>query len=193
MRQVPFDALRQQLHAVCERPSHQSRPVEDLQRSDDTLDEPLRTTPKGFQGQNPQRKPAEEDEPVETNDLRSGFPSYLDQQASESQAEHDRPLGTPVSKGGQQDSLSKILCWPWVFAIRAATAILRESPVTGLQRDPSMTGIHHVTAISGKAARNLEFYTHVLGLRFVKKTVNFDDPGTYHLYYGDSEGHWVAI
>ena len=52
-----------------------------------------------------------------------------------------------------------------------------------------MSGIHHVTAISGKAARNLDFYTHVLGLRFVKKTVNFDDPGTYHLYYGDSEGH----
>ena len=52
-----------------------------------------------------------------------------------------------------------------------------------------MTGIHHVTAISGNAARNLDFYTHVLGLRFVKKTVNFDDPGTYHLYYGDSEGH----
>jgi glyoxalase family protein len=52
-----------------------------------------------------------------------------------------------------------------------------------------MTGIHHVTAISGGAARNLDFYTHVLGLRFVKKTVNFDDPGTYHLYYGDSEGH----
>lgn len=51
-----------------------------------------------------------------------------------------------------------------------------------------MTGIHHVTAISGKATRNLDFYTHVLGLRFVKKTVNFDDPGTYHLYYGDSEG-----
>jgi glyoxalase family protein len=52
-----------------------------------------------------------------------------------------------------------------------------------------MTGIHHVTAISGKAARNLDFYTHILGLRFVKKTVNFDDPATYHLYYGDSEGH----
>jgi glyoxalase family protein len=51
-----------------------------------------------------------------------------------------------------------------------------------------MTGIHHVTAISGKAARNLDFYRQVLGLRFVKKTVNFDDPGTYHLYYGDSEG-----
>jgi len=51
-----------------------------------------------------------------------------------------------------------------------------------------MSGIHHVTAISGKATRNLDFFTHVLGLRFVKKTVNFDDPGTYHLYYGDSEG-----
>ena len=52
-----------------------------------------------------------------------------------------------------------------------------------------MSGIHHVTAISGKAARNLDVYTHVIGLRFVKKTVNFDDPGTYHLYYGDRAGN----
>ena len=52
-----------------------------------------------------------------------------------------------------------------------------------------MSGIHHVTAISGKATRNFDFYTHVLGLRFVKKTVNFDDPGTYHLYYGDRAGN----
>jgi glyoxalase family protein len=52
-----------------------------------------------------------------------------------------------------------------------------------------MSGIHHVTAISGKAARNIEFYTKTLGLRLVKKTVNFDDPGTYHLYYGDEQGH----
>lgn len=52
-----------------------------------------------------------------------------------------------------------------------------------------MSGIHHVTAISGKATRNYDFYTRVLGLRFVKKTVNFDDPGTYHLYYGDEVGH----
>ncbi|HEX4409436.1 MAG TPA: ring-cleaving dioxygenase [Xanthobacteraceae bacterium] len=52
-----------------------------------------------------------------------------------------------------------------------------------------MSGIHHVTAISGKAERNLQFYRHALGLRFVKKTVNFDDPGTYHLYYGDRVGH----
>ncbi len=51
-----------------------------------------------------------------------------------------------------------------------------------------MSGIHHVTAIAGPAARNFEFYTRVLGVRFVKKTVNFDDPGTYHFYYGDETG-----
>jgi glyoxalase family protein len=51
-----------------------------------------------------------------------------------------------------------------------------------------MSGIHHVTAISGRADRNLDFFTRVLGLRLVKKTVNFDDPGTYHLYYGDEQG-----
>lgn len=49
-------------------------------------------------------------------------------------------------------------------------------------------GIHHVTAIAGPARRNLGFYTGVLGLRLVKKTVNFDDPGTYHFYYGDESG-----
>jgi glyoxalase family protein len=49
-------------------------------------------------------------------------------------------------------------------------------------------GLHHVTAISGPARRNLGFYTGTLGLRLVKKTVNFDDPGTYHLYYGDESG-----
>jgi glyoxalase family protein len=52
-----------------------------------------------------------------------------------------------------------------------------------------MSGIHHVTAIAGNALRNYDFYTRSLGLRFVKKTVNFDDPGTYHFYYGDEAGH----
>ncbi len=49
-------------------------------------------------------------------------------------------------------------------------------------------GIHHVTAIAGNAAANRQFYTELLGLRFVKRTVNFDDPGTWHLYYGDENG-----
>jgi glyoxalase family protein len=49
-------------------------------------------------------------------------------------------------------------------------------------------GIHHVTAIAGDPQRNLDFYAGVLGLRLVKLTVNFDDPGSYHLYYGDEVG-----
>src|ERR1700739_633167 len=51
-----------------------------------------------------------------------------------------------------------------------------------------IVGLHHVTAIAGDPQRNLNFYTDVLGLRFVKKTVNFDDPGTYHFYFGDDAG-----
>jgi glyoxalase family protein len=49
-------------------------------------------------------------------------------------------------------------------------------------------GLHHVTAYASDPQRNLDFYTQVLGLRFVKKTVNFDDPGTYHFYFGDDAG-----
>jgi glyoxalase family protein len=48
--------------------------------------------------------------------------------------------------------------------------------------------IHHVTAIAGDPVKNLSFYTRDLGLRFVKKTVNFDHPSTYHFYYGDETG-----
>ena len=50
-------------------------------------------------------------------------------------------------------------------------------------------GIHHITAIAGSAAENVAFYENVLGLRLVKQTVNFDDPFTYHLYYGDQNGN----
>src|SRR3954467_178213 len=49
-------------------------------------------------------------------------------------------------------------------------------------------GIHHITAIAGDPQRNVDFYSGVLGLRLVKVTVNFDDPGAYHLYYGDGIG-----
>lgn len=48
--------------------------------------------------------------------------------------------------------------------------------------------LHHITAIAGGAQRNYDFYARLLGLRLVKKTVNFDDPGTYHFYYGDERG-----
>ncbi|BDU26142.1 ring-cleaving dioxygenase [Flavobacterium sp. GSB-24] len=49
-------------------------------------------------------------------------------------------------------------------------------------------GLHHITAIAGDAKRNFNFYSNILGLRFIKKTVNFDDPGTYHFYFGDEVG-----
>ena len=49
-------------------------------------------------------------------------------------------------------------------------------------------GLHHITAIAGEAQKNFDFYTKVLGLRMVKKTVNFDDPQTYHFYFGDEVG-----
>lgn len=52
-----------------------------------------------------------------------------------------------------------------------------------------ITGIHHVTCISGDAQENLDFYTSVLGMRLVKKSVNQDAPDTYHLFFADAEGH----
>jgi glyoxalase family protein len=54
--------------------------------------------------------------------------------------------------------------------------------------EEKIAGLHHITAIAGQAKRNVDFYTKVLGLRMLKKTVNFDDPGTYHFYYGDERG-----
>jgi hypothetical protein len=80
-----FDGLKEELRAVFESP--QSKPVEDSRRSEDRLDKPLRTTPKGFQSPNSQRKLAEEDEAVERDNLRSVFPSYIDREASQNQVD----------------------------------------------------------------------------------------------------------
>jgi glyoxalase family protein len=52
--------------------------------------------------------------------------------------------------------------------------------------DRTIPGIHHVTAIARDPQANLDFYTDFLGLRLVKLTVNFDDPGTYHFYFGNA-------
>lgn len=52
----------------------------------------------------------------------------------------------------------------------------------------TIPGVHHITAIASDPQANIDFYVKVLGLRLVKRTVNFDDPGTYHLYYGDRTG-----
>ena len=57
-----------------------------------------------------------------------------------------------------------------------------------MNNNSKISGIHHITAIASSVSENLAFYEEALGLRLVKKTVNFDDPYTYHLYYGDSRG-----
>src|SRR3979409_105573 len=64
----------------------------------------------------------------------------------------------------------------------ATTASGHENPLMSLE------GLHHITAISADAQRNVDFYARVLGLRLVKKTVNFDQPDVYHLYFGDERG-----
>src|SRR6516225_5262695 len=93
----PFDSLKEQLHAVF---NGQSKPMEDLHGSNDRIDEPLRITPtlKGFQRPSPQRKPEEEDEPVEKDDLRPGITSYRDQEASERQANYDLSIENKMTR-----------------------------------------------------------------------------------------------
>jgi glyoxalase family protein len=53
----------------------------------------------------------------------------------------------------------------------------------------AVQGLHHITAIAGPAQENLDFYAGILGMRLVKRSINQDDPGTYHLFYADAEGH----
>src|SRR5438046_8612879 len=65
---------------------------------------------------------------------------------------------------------------------------IRDRSKNGVSMNLSITGLHHVTAIASDPQRNLDFYVGLLGLRFVKRTVNFDDPGTYHFYFGDRRG-----
>jgi glyoxalase family protein len=56
-----------------------------------------------------------------------------------------------------------------------------------------LEGMHHITMITGDAQKNVDFYADVLGLRLVKKTVNFDAPEAYHLYFGDEQGSAGSI
>ncbi len=62
------------------------------------------------------------------------------------------------------------------------------SPTGAYHMDPHLQGLHHVTSICGEPQRNIDFYTGILGLRLVKVTINFDDPESYHFYYGDGIG-----
>src|SRR5258705_10657614 len=57
----------------------------------------------------------------------------------------------------------------------------------------TVAGLHHVTVIAGPAQENLDFYAGILGMSLVKKSVNQDDPGTYHLFYADAEGRRLRL
>src|SRR5688500_5896420 len=63
-----------------------------------------------------------------------------------------------------------------------------ETPATNESGRWGVNGLHHITAIAGPAQENLDFYAGVLGMRVVKRSVNQDDPGTYHLFSADAEG-----
>src|SRR5438093_10757540 len=65
---------------------------------------------------------------------------------------------------------------------------IRDRSKNGHNMNLSITGLHHVTAIASDPQRNLDFYVGLLGLRFVKRTVNFDDPTSSHFYFGDARG-----
>src|SRR5207248_538577 len=65
---------------------------------------------------------------------------------------------------------------------------IRGRAKNGVSMSLSITGLHHVTAIATDPQRNLDFYAGLLGLRLVKRTVNFDDPGSYHFCFGDARG-----
>jgi len=60
-------------------------------------------------------------------------------------------------------------------------------------KDQTINGIHHITAIAGSTQKNVRFYTEILGLRLVKRTINFDSPDTWHLYYGDETGSPASV
>src|SRR3954462_414766 len=72
------------------------------------------------------------------------------------------------------------------FLPRSADIVVRAT--TSQEADMRLEGIHHITAITGDAPRNVDFYTRELGLRMAAKTVNQDDPTVYHLFYADELG-----
>src|SRR4051795_7034362 len=72
------------------------------------------------------------------------------------------------------------------LAVRHCGAMLLSTQQRG--ETVKLEGVHHITAITGDAPRNVEFYAGTLGLRMVKKTVNQDDPSVYHLFYADEHG-----
>src|SRR5688572_18650103 len=83
--------------------------------------------------------------------------------------------------------------WRWRSPVLGNIRLIRHWPAgkprPAVTLDNTITGLHHITVIAGDAQENLDFYAGVLGMRLVKKTVNQDVPGTYHLFYADGAAH----
>src|SRR4051795_3042256 len=80
------------------------------------------------------------------------------------------------------------MCASSSLPVRFLRGKLVARTTTWYNRPMELNGLHHITMITGDAQRNVDFYADVLGLRLVKKTVNFDQPEAYHLYFGDEQG-----
>jgi glyoxalase family protein len=105
------------------------------------------------------------------------------------------PLALPVPSATQIVlSLLQVVTGVTTIALLSRVIICyllctgKQGAPMGQKNSPRIAGIHHITAMAGDPQRNINFYTQVLGQRLVKTTVNFDDPGTYHFYYGDYVG-----
>src|SRR4051794_36453226 len=85
--------------------------------------------------------------------------------------------------------VQQISCVYNYFVLRLQPQVVR----IPWRRQMKLEGMHHITMITGDAPKNVEFYADVLGLRLVKKTVNFDAPDAYHLYFGDEQGSAGSI
>ena len=97
-------------------------------------------------------------------------------------ANHQFGYALDGPRAGRRGSRSRLLT-PAACATNPGTRDMRD-----FEAAMAIEGLHHITIGALDAQRTIDFYTAVLGLRFVKKTVNFDDPGTYHLYFGDERG-----
>src|SRR5258708_39622644 len=89
--------------------------------------------------------------------------------------------GVSTADGGHWPRNFRRPC-PFLVRLRLSRLVSWEASM------PRSAGIHHITAIAGEPKRHVAFYSRALGLRLVKRTVNFDDPGTWHLYFGDEIG-----
>src|SRR6185295_12956994 len=102
-----------------------------------------------------------------------------------------RFLASATTVAAPSASRASFLMVAWTIisiVAHASTCAARRSPRHRREGRMPLEGLHHITAITGDAPRNVDFYARLLGLRLVKKTVNFDAPDVYHLYFGDEIG-----